>query len=696
VLLALGALIIASPPFVEALREAVFDGYQRLWPRERESAPATIVEIDEATLSQIGQWPWPRTQLAQLIERIAAAQPAVIGLDLLLPERDRLSPAAMEKLLPELPPELSDRLRRLPSNDERLARVLSGKKVVIAVAGLEAPDPRYPGPPAAAPVRIATGTEPTLRKYAARLSSIDEIARAAAGQGLISADPSQGVVRRIPLLATVSGTVVPALALEMLRVATGIPEFGLRRAAGGLLELSLGDVAVPLQRDGSFWLRYGPHDPSRFVSAAVVLQGKANPELFQRRLVLVGVTGLGLLDFQATPLGERMPGVELHAQVLEQIFDRAFLVRPAWFQGLEAAFLAAGILLLMAVVPKRSVVASSLAFAALLAGLAAAGVSAFAGGLLLDPAWPAIGVTLAFATLLAATLAEAERQRRVLREAAARAAGELAAARRIQMGLLPDLAALERSTSQLDVAALLEPARSVGGDFYDCVKLDLARIFFVVGDVSGKGMPAALFMALSKAILRAAAARTGADVGAAMMRAGAEIARENPEQLFVTAFAGILDLRTGMLEYCNAGHEPPYLLGPAGTLERFPIAGGPPLCTLADHAYITEYRQLGADDGLCVLSDGVTEAMNRRLQLYGATRLERVLSSAPPDTPAAAVVAAVHQDLQRFVGDAAASDDVTLLVLRWAGYAEGGEEDSADADLDTPVAGLLDAVGGRN
>jgi serine phosphatase RsbU (regulator of sigma subunit) len=328
--------------------------------------------------------------------------------------------------------------------------------------------------------------------------------------------------------------------------------------------------------------------------------------------------------------------------------------------------------------------------------LLAAGLGAFlGGGILLDIAWPVLGVLFAFSVLLAATLAEADRQRRALREQAARAAGELTAAYRIQMGLLPDLAALTRAIPSLQVAALLEPARTVGGDFFDCLQLDRHRVFFVLGDVSGKGMPAAVFMALCKATIKAAAAR-GGDLGAALTRAAAEISRENPEQLFVTAFAAILDVRTGMLECCNAGHEPPYVLTAEGALERLPNAGGPPLCTLEDFEYATAYRELAAGDSLLVLSDGVTEAMNERGALYGAHQLELALKFARRGAAPAEVLGAVREDVRKFVGNALASDDLTLLVLRWSGGAADAAEDSADVDLDAPVAGLVDPVGGRH
>ena len=617
----------------------------------RDSAPVTIVEIDERALAEHGQWPWPRSRLAALIDRISAADPAAIGLDLLFPEPDRYSPAALAGLLPQLPDDVSRRLRGLPGNDELFARSLRGRPTVLAVAGMELQAPR---------------AEPPLAQYKSRLSSIPELSRAAAGEGLISASSLTQVVRRVPAVARVEEAVVPTLGIEMLRVAICAPPVRLAPRPGDLLELGVGELRVPLQRDGTLWLRYSPHDPQRFVSAAAVLEGSADPELLRGKLVLVGVTGLALVDHVATPLGERVPGVETHAQLIEQVFDRLRFVRPGWAPWLEAGMLLAAGGLLLFVVPARRVRVSLAALVALVPAIAGVALGAFSQGILVDYAWPAIGVALVFAVLLAASLSEADRQRRALREAAARAAGELAAARRIQMGLLPDLGALSRTLPGLEVTGFLEPARTVGGDFYDCVPIDTGRVYFVVGDVAGKGMPAALFMALSKAVLKSAAARR-LDAGALLSEAAAEIDRDNSEQLFVTAFAGLLDLSSGELEYANAGHEPPYLLAPGQPATRLPHAGGPPLCTVAGYRYRSERLRLAPGACLCVLTDGVTEALDERGELYGAARVEKTLKSLAPENAPGSVLEALREDVKRFAGSAPLADDVTLVALRWRG-----------------------------
>ncbi|MGH8686260.1 MAG: PP2C family protein-serine/threonine phosphatase, partial [Burkholderiales bacterium] len=516
---------------------------------------------------------------------------------------------------------------------------------------------------------------------------------AAAGRGLLSVDPESSVIRRALGVARVEDVIVPALSVEMLRVASGAP-LAIVGVDRDQIEIRVGDVAIPAHADGRFWIRYGPHDNSRFVSAADVLDGSVPREKLDHKLVLVGVTGLGLLDFQTTALGERVPGVEIHAQILEQIFDGAFLRRPASLHALELALLAATALMLAFTVPTLGVGASIGLYVLAMGLLAWLGIAGFRQeGLLLDIAWPAIGATVVFGVVLAEALSEADEQRRRLRDQAARVSGELESARRIQMGLLPAPRELFAREPRFSLDALLEPARTVGGDFYDCFMVDSRRLFFIVADVSGKGLPASLFMALSKTLLKSAARRAD-DVGGLMVRANAEVSSENPESLFITAFAAMLDVRTGTLEFSNAGHEPPFARAPGGSIERLVHAGGPPLCVMEAYAYPVEYRTLAPGEWICVVTDGVTEAMNEAGELYGAARLQHVLAALPGDAEPHGILAAVRADVGRFVGAAEPSDDLTLLCVRWNGPGNSATEDPelADVDLDAPVAGLGDLV----
>jgi serine phosphatase RsbU (regulator of sigma subunit)/CHASE2 domain-containing sensor protein len=673
----LACTFLPFPPAI-GLRLALFDAYQNLKPRRLQALPASIVAIDEKSLSQIGQWPWPRTVVARIVGEIARAGPAAIGIDVLFPEPDRMSPQQTAALVEQVDPALARKLRALPGNDALLARAIGRAPVVLGMAGLDERAASSRRGRTAPFVFRGGDPRPFIRGFASSLRSLAVLDEAASGHALLSVDPAGGIVRRVPLIAAIDDSVTPALAVEMLRVAAGAPVIGVSVDRRGVRSLQVGDLEIPTEPDGAVWVHFSPREAARLVSAVDVLEGRVEPAAFDRRLVLVGVTGLGLVDHQATPLGVRMPGIEIHAQLLENIFEQRMLRRPSFAPKLERGWLLlVGALLIAAVPAVRPRTATAIFGLQLLACLAA-GFGAYAWqAWLLDAAWPALGTTVVFATLLGGTLADTDRQRRALaralaieRDAAARAAGELEAARRIQVGMLPPTSGAFHRDRRFELEALLDTAKMVGGDLYDYFKPDPERLYFAVGDVSGKGLPASIFMAVSKALYKSVAMREGGNIGATMRAAQAEIARDNPEAFFVTLFAGLLDLSSGHLEYCNAGHETPLLLAahPPG-VRRLSGGEGPPLCVLEDFEFRSTDCTLAPGETLCVVTDGVTEAMDSQARLYGRARLEELLSRRRKNEGAGDLLRAIRRDVESHAAGAERSDDITILVLKWNGGA---------------------------
>ena len=682
---ALTATMLAHPRWMAPLSEAWFDGCQRLFPREVAAMPATVIEIDGPSLAAFGRWPWPRSLLADLLLRVGALRPAVIGVDILMPEADPLSPERLLQLRrPDADP-LASALVGLPGNDVLLAQALSSAPSVLAVAGMpDATGMALRAPPfaiRAGEAGSAAGDAPLpdIMRFAGALTSVDVVNRAAAGWGLVSADPVAGVIRSVPLVAAIDGTLIPAFAIEMLRVAAGAPALRLVRSGPAVQGVGIAKVLFPTAADGSVRLYFSHRDARRFVSAADVLNGRVDPERLRDKLVIVAVTSLGLGEYHYTPVGERMPGSEIHAQLLENLYEGTLLSRPAWGPALEAAVFAALAALLVwatpAWPPRRSL---ALALACVAALPVAAAGAFVAQRLLLDAVTPMLGLALVFGTMLVSTLTESARHRRSLeevvqlqREQHARLAGELDAGRRIQTAMLPRVESLGRDP-RLDLAVTMLPAREVGGDLYDFFRLGERHLFVLVGDVAGKGLSASIFMAVSKALVKSATLRLGlVEPGALMSAANAEVSRDNPELLFVTAFAAIVDLETGGVVYCNAGHEDPFRIAPGDAAAgRLGGGDGPPLCAVDDFAYRGARAQLKAGELVCIVTDGVTEARSPENALYGSARIAALLQTgAFAGDPARTVVDALVADVTRFASGAAQADDLTVLALRWNGPA---------------------------
>lgn len=664
-----------NPP----LRLAWFDMCQRISPRQLQSLPAVIVEIDEASLARKGQWPWPRTQLATLIGRISAAGPAAIGLDLIFPEADRYSPDQLASALPDISPDLAASLSKLPNSDAVFAQSLQQAPTVLGLAGLDVEPPGGVRSGKSTPALISGATmSRTLRDYPYSLRSIPELDQAASGHAILSAELENGVVRRVPLAASIQGQAFPALSIELLRVASGEPGFRIRNNSRGVLSVGVGDVEVPTEPDGRFWVYFSPRNAARFVSAADVLDGKIAPDLLKDKLVLLGVTGVGMLDDQATPIGERMPGVEIHAQVLENIFDSQFLRRPHWASWAEAGILVftglAAIFCAFFWPPRRAVTT----FLLLLCIPPVISLAAFRWGLLLvDGVTPSFGLAIIFSASLAIALTKAHSQRRYLekklhaeREEAARLAGEMDAARRIQTGMLPKAENAFPGDTRFHLEAFMQSAKVVGGDFYDFFLLDPDRLFFMIGDVSGKGLPASLFMAVSKTLCHSLAIRHEDNLEKMAQAFNIELSRENPEMLFVTGVVGVLDLRDGSLTYCNAGHDAPYRIASAsGALTPLEgEGGGPPFSVIEDFPYGSAQARLQPGDQLVLFTDGITEAMNPAGELFGSARLRNCLEKAIASALSpAGLCASLQDEVRRFEEDTGPSDDKTMLILQWNG-----------------------------
>ncbi len=681
VLVFLVSLRILDPVSVQGFRLRSFDLEQRIAPRHYQPMPVRIVAIDDQSLSRYGQWPWPRTLVARLVHQIAAEKPRVLGVDIIFSEPDSHSPKNIAKLIPDLPPSIVQQLDSLPDNEVDLANAFRELPTVLGVGVADE------GSAPTAPLRLTivrqSGDDPKpyLIHYPRLLGSLPQLAAADRGAGsLIGAPDADGIVRRVPMFIVGDGSLVPTLALEMLRVATGVGSVGILTGRHGIEAATLADIAFPTDRFGRAYPRFTKSFEYRYISAADLLDRKEAGADLRNAFVFLGVTGVGWVDLRETPLG-LMAGVEVHAQLLESMLTGNLLRRPPFASWLEIAMVVVGGLVTIFALPYSRPPVAALAFLALITfAMLAAFVGFYAFGLLLAAIYPVVSSSIVFGVMLAANLRSAEAARRHLatelerqREARARIEGELNAARSLQMGLLPHKFLGPPDRADIEVFASIEAARMVGGDLYDFLLLDDRRLAFAIADVSGKGVPAALFMAMTKEVLRSATSRFDeavdqafAEANAKVSAAGEEMLDEGADMMFVTAFAGILDLASGRLSYVNAGHEAPFLLRRVASLSELSGQGGPPLGTVDNFVYPAESFQLKPGDALFLYTDGATDAENVEHAFYGMERLRTILASAPVVT-AKELVEFVRADIRRFARGADQADDITLLAVYWRG-----------------------------
>lgn len=677
-------------------RNAWWDAQHKILPRDRgdpTNAPAVVVAIDNASMGEILPWPWPRNYLAFLIEQITAQGASAIALDILLLQPDALSPVQQaERYRSRGLEELATDLEALGDTDAVLTQTLQTSPVVLPVLGerdipftdnVEACD--WQGP-------SVTRDPPELelgKGLAEAEIPLDEFRAAAQGLAAINFEASNDfIVRRVPAIQSICEKPFLLLGVEAIRVAKQEFFSTVSESTTGL-EIALGDpslaetVRLPAETDGSFWLHYGPLNSTsasetleegmlpeldRYISAWEVLQPDFDSTRLAGKIALVAVVDLGRIDERQSPLGEVIFGVEAHLQMIEMIVDQTFLRRFEFLPALELITMVLGGIAIIILVPLATPVRSVLAIVAGTVLIFGISMISFRFGLLLDVATPALGWVIVATGVVAVTLIERDRARlrseiALQSERADRSflQGELDAAARIQTALLPGTR-FERS-GEVDLACYIDPARTVGGDFYDHMMIDDRHLFFLVADVSGKGADASQFMLLSKTLWKSVALRTGSKLERIQLDANTEITRENTAMMFVTGLVGMLDLETGDLSYSSAGHDAPYVFADGQLPRQLEAFSGPPAGLVDGMEYPVGHARLEAGERLCIFTDGVTEAMNEGSDLYGLERLEAALGVAPPGLNSAELVEHVVENVRNFTGDAEQSDDITLMVI---------------------------------
>ncbi|AJD42816.1 adenylate/guanylate cyclase domain-containing protein [Rhizobium sp. SEMIA 4085] len=412
----------SDPQLLRLIRDVTFDEYQRVSPRSFEELPVRVIDIDEASLREFGQWPWPRDRLALLVDRLSEMGAAAIAFDILFAEPDRLSPRTVVGNVPGIDPSL---LSQLPDNDEIFADSIADKPVVLGFGltneGTYRPSVKagfaFTGEsPVGAPPHInaATPLRPRLEANAA-------------GIGHISLNPgsSSSVVRAVPLFLTDGEQLYPNLALEALRVAQGVSTYvlaGAPDAAGVMVSVKTGDFVVPVTAAGELWLYVSPDRAERYVSARHVLaeegaSAKVSAAI-NGSIVFIGTSAAGLQDIRVTALGENVPGVSLHAQTLEQILNGRYLSRPDWADGLEIfaiAVLGSLLVILTTFVSPAVALACGLAITAL--AVVASWLCFSYAGLLFDPLAPIISGSVTHFAATSFRILVIDRERREVRRA---------------------------------------------------------------------------------------------------------------------------------------------------------------------------------------------------------------------------------------------------------------------------------------
>lgn len=665
-----------DPSFVARLRLLGFDILQQVLPRSPDPAyPVRIVDIDERSIKAFGTWPWRRDVLARLVDQLFAAGVKVVVFDMVFPEPsagplDHIPEAVRNA--PDLKP-LLDKMMQEGTADDTFARSIARHATVLGIIGssqtVDAPPKAKAGF-----VTIGENVQRFVPSFAGASGNLPLFAQAAAGIGALNWFPDQDqILRRIPILVGVADRLYPSLSAEALRVYLGASTIRIRSAGDGgfagnrgITTIAIGQAVIPTDRDGQLWLHFTRHDPRRTVSAADVLHGNVHHSALAGRIAIIGTSAPGLLDLRATPLDPVISGVEINAQAIEQLVSGRLLVRPDYALGMEIVLTVIAAFLLGYMVYRWGARVSAVVGFASICLLALGSLWAFSQGLLLDAVLPIMTSSAAYVFGTGYLYYEAEDERNRGRAALHRIAREMEAAAQIQRTFLPKESPSGPMDHTFEVFAIMQPAKEVGGDFYDYFLIGDSKLALAIGDVSGKGVPAALFMSVSRTVLRAIAFE-GGEPGAVLSKVNGILARDNTETMFVTLFYAVLDLQSGVLTFSSAGHDDALLLSRAASSESLGFMG-PAVGLVDDVAYPTATRTLAPGDTLLLLTDGITEAFNADGHVFTSERVVKTLVE-QPHTSASDTVRFLSDEVTRFSAGTEQSDDITCVALRYKGQA---------------------------
>ena len=404
---------------VVGLRESLFDIYQQVRPRATHGPMVRTVDIDEESLARIGQWPWPRSRLAEMLQRLADAGAATVVLDILLAEPDRTSPIRLLPLCRSEPPSLPP-ADVCADYDEMLAAAIARGRVVTGFVLVEVSSSAVPALKAGF-TWVDGETPALLPSSAGAVSTLPLLEAAAEGNGALSVSLSAGgIIRHVPLLLRAGDRVVPSLVAETLRVAQGADSYvvKLSPADGAVLAVRVGAYEIPTDVAGRIWLYASEPVKGRYLPAWRVLEGPLDPEFAERGRGADRLDARGLQDVHQTPLGFDVPGIEFHAQALDQVIHEIFLRRPEWARAAEAALcLALGTLVLTAGAIAGPIWTAVLAASAVARSVRPSWTAFVLQGLLIDPLYPAIAVIAVYFVFSMLRHWRTERQQRWIRKA---------------------------------------------------------------------------------------------------------------------------------------------------------------------------------------------------------------------------------------------------------------------------------------
>ena len=471
-----------NPNFIKSISFLSFDMYQKVIPIRKQDSNVIIIDIDEKSLSKFGQFPWNRSIFAKIIENVNETNPKAIGFDVFFSEKDKQSPEEIIKSYNILSADVINYLVNIKGHDERFRQQLEKSKTVLAVLGSNVSS--HGSYDRKSKVRfLFKGGDPQKYtfNYPYSIGSLEKLEKSVKGLGSISfLDQTDGIIRSLPLIVRFNKKIYPTIGLEMVRVGINQKNLYVELNEVGIKRISVRPHKIITDPNGIFWIRYKESLKNQYISASSVFDGNFDKARFENKFVLIGASAQGLFDLVKTPLGVTIPGVEVHANVIENILDQSYLIRNPNIYIFELLFsiIVACITFFLSqrIKPKYSL---SIFFISLIA-VVIIGYSFFTlRSELIDISYPIFMLTVTFLTGLYFRFIEENKIALENLQKEAKLLKERELAGDVQKSLFPDISKFENFIYAKNI-----PARDVSGDYFDVISVGKDEYYFTLADVS--------------------------------------------------------------------------------------------------------------------------------------------------------------------------------------------------------------------
>ena len=646
-----------NPNFIKSISFLSFDMYQKVFTKSKKNSGVIIIDIDEKSLGKFGQFPWSRSVFAKIIENVSATNPKAIGFDVFFSEKDKQSPDEIISAYNLIPTDVAE-LQNIKGHDEIFREQLEKSKSVIAVLGSSVPShSTYDRSPKAR--FLSKGGDPKnfTYGYPYSIGSLEKLEKSAKGLGSISfLDQTDGIIRSLPLILRFNEKIYPTLGLEMIRVGENQKNLYVELDEVGIKRISVRPHKIITDPNGIFWIRYKESQKQQYISASSVFEGKFDRTRFEDKFVLIGASAQGLFDLVKNPLGVTIPGVEVHANVIENILDQSYLIRNPNIYIFELLFsiIVACITFFLSqkIKPKYSL---SIFFTSLIAVVIIGFGFFIIRSELIDISYPIFMLIVTFLTGLyfrfinesKLAIENLQKEAKLLKER------ELAGD--VQKSLFPDISKFENFIYARNI-----PAKDVSGDYFDVINVGNDEYYFTLADVSGKGVKAGMYMAKASSTFRTLS-NLSFPLEKVVYLVNNEIVEAKFKGMFVTAVFGKINIKTKDVTFVNAGHESIMVIDRSKNFE-FIKSELPPIGIIKyfSESMVKSKTMNLNEKTFVVYTDGVTEGYLQNGQELGAEGVERIVKSLDIVSPKN-IVDKITSELNW--GADKLRDDITCLAL---------------------------------